>query len=98
MHRVQTCTWQGASNEKEWSGNMIKEKEVALLEHHDSPLNSHADANIATTKKIETNAGNIILHRYCQPSLIMNLRADSGLRAFARRPQREHELLLNIAR
>jgi GNAT superfamily N-acetyltransferase len=77
---------------------MIKEKEVALLAHHDSPLHSHADANIATTKKIETNAGNIILHRYCQPSLIMNLRADSGLRAFARRPQREHELLLNIAR
>jgi GNAT superfamily N-acetyltransferase len=39
-----------------------------------------------------------LLRDFCPPSLVEHLRADSGLKAFARFPEREHELLLNIAR
>ena len=45
----------------------------------------------------ETVAGSIILHSFCPPSLVASLRADRGLHAFARVPEREHQLLLGIA-
>ena len=45
----------------------------------------------------ETAAGSLILHSFCPPSLVASLRADRGLHAFARVPQREHQLLLGIA-
>jgi GNAT superfamily N-acetyltransferase len=45
----------------------------------------------------ETAAGSLILHSFCPPSLVASLKADRGLRAFARVPEREHELLLGIA-
>jgi GNAT superfamily N-acetyltransferase len=45
----------------------------------------------------ETAAGSLILHSLCPPSLVASLRADRGLHAFARVPQREHQLLLGIA-
>lgn len=45
----------------------------------------------------ETEAGSLILHSFCPPSLVASLKADSGLRAFARVPEREHQLLLSIA-
>src|SRR5438874_13296904 len=44
----------------------------------------------------ETAAGSLILHRSCSPSLVTSLKADRGLRAFARVPEREHQLLLGI--
>ena len=40
----------------------------------------------------------LVLRDFCSPSLVESLRADSGLRAFARLPEREHQLLVNIAR
>ena len=46
----------------------------------------------------DTSVGTLFLQDVCPPSLVERLRADDGLRAFARRPEREHELLLNIAR
>ncbi len=46
----------------------------------------------------ETPAGKLLLARHCLPSLVERLRADDGLRAFARFPEREHQLLLSIAR
>jgi GNAT superfamily N-acetyltransferase len=45
----------------------------------------------------ETAAGSLILHSFCPPSLVASLRADRGLHAFARVPQKEHQLLLGIA-
>ena len=45
----------------------------------------------------ETAAGSLILHSFCPPSLVASLRADRGLHAFARVPEREHQLLLGIA-
>jgi GNAT superfamily N-acetyltransferase len=45
----------------------------------------------------ETAAGSLIVHSFCPPSLVASLRADRGLHAFARVPEREHQLLLGIA-
>ena len=45
----------------------------------------------------ETAAGSLILHSFCSPSLVSSLKADRGLHAFARVPEREHQLLLGIA-
>src|SRR5436309_11712231 len=48
-------------------------------------------------KTLATPTGSIFLQSHCAPSLVESLRADSGLRAFARLPQREHALLLGLA-
>ncbi len=45
----------------------------------------------------ETAAGSLILHSFCPPSLVASLKADRRLHAFARVPEREHQLLLGIA-
>ena len=45
----------------------------------------------------ETAAGSLMLHSFCPPSLVTSLKTDRGLRAFARVPEREHQLLLGIA-
>lgn len=55
-------------------------------------------AQMARYKIVNTLAGQLLLHDCCPSSLIENLRADDGLRAFARRPEREHKLLLDIAK
>ena len=39
-----------------------------------------------------------MLRDFCPPSLVDRLTADVGLHAFARIPEREHQLLLNIAK
>ena len=48
-------------------------------------------------KTLETPAGQLLFRDFCPPSLVERLRADSGLRAFARFPEREQQLLLSIA-
>ncbi len=53
---------------------------------------------ISRVKMLETSAGPLFLRSCCSPSLIEGLKADEGLRAFARRPEREHQLLLSVAR
>jgi acetoin utilization deacetylase AcuC-like enzyme len=50
------------------------------------------------SKTLETKAGTVLLRDFCPPSLIERLKAESGLRAFARLPEREHQLLLTIAK
>jgi len=50
------------------------------------------------SKTLETPRGTLLLRDFCPPSLVERLRADDGLRAFARFPEREHELLLSIAK
>jgi acetoin utilization deacetylase AcuC-like enzyme len=49
-------------------------------------------------KTIESPAGPLLLRDFCPPSLVERLIPDSGLHAFARLPEREHELLLNLAK
>ena len=39
-----------------------------------------------------------MLRNFSPPSLVERLRADNGLRAFARLPEREHQLLVDIAK
>ncbi|HLJ34812.1 MAG TPA: hypothetical protein VKU38_14215 [Ktedonobacteraceae bacterium] len=56
----------------------------------------HAGSARCTT--LDTPSGLLLLHDNCPSSRIEGLRADNGLRAFARRPEREHQLLLNIAK
>src|SRR5438270_2082557 len=53
---------------------------------------------ICHTKTYKTPAGPLFLRRCCSPSLVETLQADDGLHAFARRPEREHALLLSLAR
>ena len=45
----------------------------------------------------ETAAGSLILHSFCSPALVASLKAERGLHAFAHFPEREHQLLLEIA-
>jgi acetoin utilization deacetylase AcuC-like enzyme len=50
------------------------------------------------SKTIASPAGPLLLRDFCPPSLVERLVPDSGLHAFARLPEREHELLVNLAK
>ena len=65
------------------------------IELHELPLE---ESVIPPHKTIATPVGPIFLQHRCPPSLVESLRANSGLRAFARLPEREHALLLGLAR
>ena len=54
--------------------------------------------SISRVKMYRTSAGPLFLRSCCSPSFVADLQADEGLRAFARRPEREHQLLLTLAR
>lgn len=49
-------------------------------------------------KTYKTAAGLLFLRSCCPAALVEGLQVDEGLRAFARTPEREHELLLKLAR
>ena len=49
-------------------------------------------------KTYKTRAGPVFLRSCCSPAFVEGLKADEGLCAFARLPEREHLLLLSIAR
>ena len=55
------------------------------------------NGRISRVKTYRTPAGPLFLRNCCSPSLVESLQADEGLRAFARRPEREHQLLLSLA-
>jgi GNAT superfamily N-acetyltransferase len=67
------------------------------------PLTLHApdllqrSAACPRRSTFETAAGSLILHSFCPPSLVTSLKADRGLHAFTYVPEREHQLLLEIA-
>jgi len=52
---------------------------------------------ISPVKTYKTAAGLLFLQSCCSPALVEGLQADEGLRAFARLPEREHQLLLALA-
>src|SRR6266699_1575954 len=61
-------------------------------------LHLRGSATPSRSKTLETKKGPLLLRDFCPPSLVERLAADRGLRAFARLPEREHQLLLNIAK
>src|SRR6266704_3576555 len=61
-------------------------------------LHLHGTATPSRIKTLETLDGPLLLCDFCPPSLVERLTADRGLHAFARLSEREHQLLLNIAK
>ena len=61
-------------------------------------LHLRGSATPSRTKTLNTPKGAVLLRDFCPPSLVERLRADEGLKAFARLPEREHKLLLNISK
>ena len=53
---------------------------------------------MSSVKIYKTPAGPLFLRTCCTPSFVEGLKADEGLRDFARLPEREHHLLLSVAR
>ena len=53
---------------------------------------------MSSVKIYKTPIGPLFLRTCCTPSFVEGLKADEGLRAFARLPEREHHLLLSVAR
>ena len=45
----------------------------------------------------KTPAGTVFLRSSCSPAFVADLKVDEGLRAFARLPEREHQLLLTLS-
>src|SRR5690242_21265851 len=64
---------------------------------HFSDRERPEDERLSRVKTLKTQAGPLFLHSGCPPALIEGLRPDEGLRAFARLPEREHQLLLRLA-
>jgi hypothetical protein len=59
---------------------------------------SHGEALARCASRVyTTSAGPIYLRERCPATFVGQLRPDEGLHAFARTPEREHELLLKIA-
>ena len=57
-------------------------------------LESHSLSHLRT---YETAGGPLLLFDGCSPEVVAHLHADDGLHAFTHAPEREHQLLLNIA-
>ena len=69
---------------------MIEEKQFVDIVNEPVPL--------WNTRKIQTSASILYLRNHCPACLVESLEIDDGMRAFARRPEREHQLFVNIAR
>jgi GNAT superfamily N-acetyltransferase len=65
--------------------------------HHTNDPKEAESKRIARIKMYKMPAGSLFLRSSCSPSFIESLKADEGLRAFARLPEREHQLLISIA-
>lgn len=61
-------------------------------------LHLRGSATPSRSKTLETPDGTLLLRDFCPLSMVERLSADEGLHAFARLPEREHQLLLSIAK
>ena len=61
-------------------------------------LHLNREGTPSRIRTLSTHRGPVLLRDFCPPSFVERLKADSGLKTFARLPEREHALLLNIAR
>src|SRR5215467_3845607 len=57
-----------------------------------------ASTSYSRVKLYKTPVGPVFLQSRCSPSFVADLQIDEGLHAFARRPEREYQLLLTLAR
>jgi GNAT superfamily N-acetyltransferase len=57
-----------------------------------------ANKYISHVKTYKTAEGTLFLQSCCSPALVEGLQVDEGLRAFARLPEREHQLLIALAK
>jgi GNAT superfamily N-acetyltransferase len=71
---------------------MLKERA-----HNSSDQQSSGSTRTSHVKIYKTPAGPLFLRNCCSPAFVESLKVDEGLRAFARLPEREHQLLLSIA-
>lgn len=71
---------------------MLKER----VYHTNNPEAS-GSARSSRVKTYKTAAGPLFLRSCCSPSFVEGLKVDEGLHAFARLPEREHQLLFSIA-
>ena len=69
-----------------------------LKEKAHSSSEKSGDIHVARVKTYRTPAGPIFLRACCTSEFVEGLKVDDGLHAFARIPEREHSLLLSIAR
>jgi acetoin utilization protein AcuA len=78
---------------------MLKQRRIPLY-HASLSKNREAPTNvdIPCIKLYKTPAEPLFIRSCCSPSLVEGLQVDEGLRAFARRSEREHQLLLTLAR
>jgi GNAT superfamily N-acetyltransferase len=77
-----------------------REKKASMM--HREKTHSPTDEISGNTrpspvKTYKTPAGPVFLRGCCSPAFVASLKADEGLRAFARLPEREHQLLLSLA-
>jgi len=61
-------------------------------------LHIRGSATPSRSKTFETAKGPLLMRDFCPLSLVERLKVESGMCAFARLPEREHQLLLNIAK
>jgi acetoin utilization deacetylase AcuC-like enzyme len=61
-------------------------------------LHRRGDETPSRSKQMKTERGTLLLRDFCPPSLVERLHVESGLHAFARIPEREHQLLLSLAK
>ncbi len=71
---------------------MLQEK----MHYANDPEQSES-IRISRIKMYKTAAEPLFLRSCCSPSFVKQLKADEGLRAFARLPEREHQLLSCLA-
>ncbi len=61
-------------------------------------LHIRGSATPSRSKTFETAKGPLLMRDFCPLSLVERLKVESGMCAFARLPEREHQLLINIAK
>jgi acetoin utilization protein AcuA len=86
--------------EERWNqGNIdvFDELFASTFIYHDPDPEASGSARTSRVKTYKTAAGPVFLRSCCSPSFVEGLKADEGLRAFARSPERAHQLLLSIA-
>lgn len=72
---------------------MLKE-----ITSHANNTEGSESTRTSCVKTYKTAAGALFVRTCCSPSLVEGLQVDEGLRAFARLPEREHQLLITLAR
>jgi acetoin utilization protein AcuA len=76
----------------------ISIKEISLIKDKPSFTGEISrKTHVARVKTHKTPEGQIFLRTCCTPEFVEALKIDQGLRAFARIPEREHQLLVSIA-